>query len=381
MKSFDLQDGEQKPYSVAPFLSVIVPVHQGASVLPRCLSALTASDLARETWELIVVDDASSDDSPLIAAQYADKVVRLTGKPRGPAYARNRGFEVSRGRVVVFVDADVCVHADTLGRFATLFTQNGEISAAFGAYDTNPIGKSVVSQYRNLLHHYVHQQNAGEAETFWAGCGAIRGEVFAEVGMFDEYHYSRPQIEDIELGRRLRRRGHRILLRPEIQGTHLKDWTFWDVLRTDFRSRGIPWMWLVLREGATAASRVLNLKTREKWCTALSWLAVLSVAVVPLIRSPWPLGIAGLSLGTVLVLGRDFYRFLRRERGLGFALAVIPYQIVYYLSNGLSVVLAWLLYELFGKPMPPVDVEARAEIGSDVWPPSPSRPSGGLWED
>jgi glycosyltransferase involved in cell wall biosynthesis len=90
-----------------PFLSVIVPAYNGTRVLPRALDALAASDLPRSCWELIVVDDASTDDTAILAARYADVVVRLPGRPHGPAYARNRGFEAARGPVAVFIDADV----------------------------------------------------------------------------------------------------------------------------------------------------------------------------------------------------------------------------------------------------------------------------------
>ena len=55
-----------------PLISIIVPVHQGARTLPHALSAIADSDLARDAWELVVVDDASTDDTAMIAAKYAD---------------------------------------------------------------------------------------------------------------------------------------------------------------------------------------------------------------------------------------------------------------------------------------------------------------------
>ncbi len=252
-----------------PFVSVVVPAHQAATVFTACLEALEASNLPRTGWELIIVDDASTDDTELIAAEHADTVVRLAGNPHGPAYARNRGAEVSRGDVLVFVDADVLVHPDALRRFADLFAERPDLSAAFGSYDSHPRAAGLVSQYRNLLHHYVHHANSGPAETFWAGLGAVRRDVFLRVGAFDEWHYSRPQIEDIEFGRRLRRDGYEIWLEPTIQGTHLKRWTLASMLVTDFQNRGVPWMWLLLQEGQSAGSRVLNLRQVHKLCTAL----------------------------------------------------------------------------------------------------------------
>ena len=163
----------------APFLTVIMPVFRGTSVLPKSIGALVRSDLPRDEWELVIVDDASPDETPVMAARHADVLVRLAGKPRGPAYARNRGFEVSRGSVIVFVDADVVVHKDTLRKFAEYFRANPDVASVFGSYDANPEG-GVVAQFRNLMHHYVHHCNAGEAETFWAGCGASRADAFGE---------------------------------------------------------------------------------------------------------------------------------------------------------------------------------------------------------
>ena len=72
--------------------------------------------------------------------------------------------------------------------------------------------------------------------------------------MFDEVRYRKPQIEDVELGYRLRQRGKRIMLDPTIQGTHLKAWTFGGIIRTDLTQRGIPWVRLLL-EKAPGAGR------------------------------------------------------------------------------------------------------------------------------
>ncbi len=363
-----------------PYISVIVPVYQGSNVLPLSLAALASSDLARDQWELIVVDDASTDPTVSVATPYADTIVRLAGKPRGPAYARNRGFEASRGEVIVFVDADVCVHHDTLRLFSDVFKSQADTAAVFGSYDAQPAGAGAVSQFRNLMHHYVHQCNEGSAETFWAGCGAVRAEVFAEVGMFDEWHYSRPQIEDIELGRRLRQHGHRIELRPQVQGTHLKRWTLGNMLTTDLKHRGTPWMWLLLREGPSSGSAALNLRKVEKWCTALVGIAGLALLLAIILQSGWPLLVTAASLLTVVTLNRSFYGYLRRQRTVLFVLQVVPIHLMIYVVNGFSVFSGWLLHALFGEPAPPPDVTAQAEMGIKTWPPGPVRPRRSVWE-
>lgn len=362
-----------------PLLSVIVPAHRGMQVLPKSLGALTGSDLPRQCWELIVVDDGSPDETPALAARWADVVVRIPGMPHGPGYARNRGVEAARGEVVVFVDADVVVHPTTLRQIAWAFTDDPSLGALFGSYDDRPPGSSFVSRYRNLLHHWHHQQGAGEAETFWAGCGAVRRSVFLAAGGFDEWHYRKPSIEDVELGHRIRGLGHRILLQPEIQCTHLKQWTLWNVVRTDVKDRGVPWMRLLLQEGKLGQRRSLNLKTIEKVNTAAVGLALLLLAGGLLLRDPRLLLGAALLLAGVGLTNLSFYRFLRRAGGFGFTLAVFPVHLLYYVLNGVCASVGWLLHHLVGEPTPEPAVQAWAEVGVDQWPPVPRRLAVGPW--
>lgn len=363
----------------APRLSVVLAVHGGEAVLPRALAALAASDLPRAEWELVVVDDASTDGSPVAAAAHADVVVRLPGKPRGPAYARNRGAEAARAELLVFVDADVCVHPETLGRFARLFAEDPGVSAAFGSYDARPAAAGVVSQFRNLLHHYVHQQAGGSAETFWSGCGAIRRTALLEAGMFDEWHYSTPQVEDIEMGRRLRALGHRIELRPEIQCTHLKRWTLRGMVATDFTARGIPWMRMLLQEGAVSDFQALNLRPQERLSAALALLTVAALVAAGELLSPAGLAAAAATLAGMVALNRGFYGFLLRERGPLFLLAAVPLHLVYYVTAAVAAPVGWLTHTLVGAPAASPEVEAQHALGIRGWPPCPRLPSGGIW--
>ena len=364
----------------APYLSVIVPAHNAVSTLRQALAALESSDLPRHDFEVLLVDDGSTDETSVVAAEFCDMVVRLSGKPHGPAFARNRGVEACRGEVVVFVDADVVVHQDALRRLAERFRAEPELSSVFGSYDDKPTSPGIVSQYRNLMHHYVHQRGRGEAETFWAGLGAIRKGDFVEVGMFDEWHYARPQIEDIELGRRLRQHKHRVMLDPDIQGTHMKRWTLRQTLLSDFRHRGVPWMWLLIQEGNPASSSTLNVQSIEKVLTALAAVALVMPALALALQSWWPLVVTAAIAALILVAKGGFYLFLTRIRGPLFAAAVMPLHLAYYAGNSLSVFSGWLVHILFGEPIPPAAASAHAQIGIATWPPPPRRSAHSIWE-
>src|SRR5262249_39714878 len=136
----------------------------------------------------------------------------------------------------------------------------------------------LVSQYRNLLHHYVHQHGCTTASTFWGACGAIRRSVFLEVGGFDEERFPRC-IEDIELGYRLRAAGHRIRLDKRLQCTHLKKWTLRSMIRTDVMCRAVPWTRLILE--TRSAPDDLNVKGLQRVSVGLTGLATLSLLLAP----------------------------------------------------------------------------------------------------
>lgn len=333
-----------------PPFSVVVPAYQGAAVLPLSLSALAASDLPRDRWELIVVDDASEDGTGVVARRWADRVLSLTGRPHGPGYARNRGAEMAAGEWLVFIDADVVVHRDTLSRFLEAIKADPSVDAVFGAYDDAPRAQGFLSQYRNLLHHYVHITSAGPAETFWAGCGAVRRNAFTEIGGFDEGRYPRPQIEDIELGYRLRDRGRRIVIVPDIQGSHLKHWRFLGSLRTDLFDRGIPWVTLLLERRRLARPANLNLKRGERVKALLVGLACALLPAAAATRQPVPLVLAGSMLFGVTLSNVPLLAWFARQRGPLFALAVVPLNLLYYLMSGLSVAAGLGLHLLRKRP-------------------------------
>jgi glycosyltransferase involved in cell wall biosynthesis len=287
-------------------------VHNGGRELAVCLTALGAS--TRPPYEVIVVDDASTDGSAEDARAHGATVLGSTGRPSGPAVARNRAALAARGDVLVFVDADVAVHPDALALIEARLAQNAEVDAVFGSYDDTPTAPGLVSRYKNLLHHYVHQHGQREASTFWSGCGAIRRIVFLRMGGFSEA-FDRPSVEDIELGMRLRAAGRRIWLCPEVMGTHLKRWTLRSLLYTDVFCRAVPWARLIVGRRQLPAS--LNLDWRSRLSALAAWVFAASLLGSAL-RTAW-LGIAGLALAGLLTANWSLYVFFWRHGGIAFA--------------------------------------------------------------
>ena len=314
-------------------LSVVVPFHKNAEQLRRSLTALRASVTSlppdAELAGLVVVADGATEDLESLAAETGAEVLRIDG-PRGPAVARNRGAAATAADVVVFVDADVVVSQRALAQFAAVFRANPHIAAVFGAYDEDPAHPGFVSVAKNLAHSFVHQRSSGEARTFWAGLGAVRTNAFAAVGGFDE-RFTRPSVEDIDLGYRLRSAGFRIRLDPAIQGKHLKCWTFRSAVVSDIRDRGIPWTQLLAWHGMHCD---LNLTHKYRACVPVAALfVVLAIAGIwwPVLFVP-----AMASIIALWLLDRPYYQFFVNRRGVAFALAWFPMHVLHHLCNGLS---------------------------------------------
>jgi GT2 family glycosyltransferase len=338
----DFPAGPASPGPRRPPLSVVIPVRDGGRDFERCLRALR--DSSYSDFELVVVDDASRDDSADLAEAMGAVVIR-NPTPLGPAAARNQGAHAATAPLVFFLDADVALRADAIERVVARFDADGALAALFGSYDDVPPAPGLASQFRNLLHHHVHQQggfinDARPAHTFWTGCGVIRHQAFWAVGGFDPDLYRRPAIEDIELGYRLTSAGYRIVLARDVLATHMKRWSILQILKTDVFQRGVPWTLLMLR--ARVAESDLNVSQGQKACVAATGLGIASLFLVPWIPVMSTVPLLGLVLQAVV--NQRFYRFLSRRRGWGFALASFPLHYLYFCCCGLSVGLALALY-------------------------------------
>lgn len=398
-----------------------------------CLEALKAS--SAPPLECIVVDDGSTDGSGDVAREAGASVIRLD-QPGGPARARNRGAREARGDLLLFVDADVCVRPGTLEHLASRFAADPELSALFGSYDDEPGDPAFLSQYRNLMHTFVHQTAREEASTFWCGCGAIRRKIFESTEGFDETIRT-SALEDVEFGAGLARAGHKIRLDKEVQVQHRKHWEFLPMIKTDVLRRGIPWMHLILRNRSLPND--MNVDWKSRFSLMFTWaLAGVCLAGAAFLREPfvaplaavlflslggywsektsrapglvitalaagaialaaWRAGqmpalillaagylsflaarrfrpaaaLAGLSvalawaaaifewsrlgyepwfaggaalLAVLVWLNRSFYRYLASVKGGLFALAAIPFHLLYHFCNGISLVAGLLTY-------------------------------------
>ena len=202
-------------------------------------------------------------------------------------------------------------------------------AAVFGSYDDAPAAPGIVSQYRNLLHHHVHQRNAGDVESFWAGCGAVERAAFDAVGRFDSTRFRRPEMEDVDLGYRLRDAGYRIVLNPAVLCTHLKRWTLAGMIASDFSRRGLPWARLLAERKMLLNPQGLSLGANERASAAFSILAALGAIAGLVFQSRGAAIFAAAMLLVFVVSNGAFFGWLRAKRGLLFATSAGAVHFIY----------------------------------------------------
>jgi GT2 family glycosyltransferase len=319
-------------------VSVIIPVHNGGEKFRNCLLSVKA--LRTPPKEVIVVADGHSDGAWKLAEEFDVQVLKRSVSG-GPARARNLGAHHAKGDLLLFIDADVTIPNDMIEQVVNSFQNDPDLDVLIGSYDDEPFESNFLSQYKNLLHHYVHQISNRDASTFWGACGAIRRDVFLKIGGFNK-RYRRPSIEDIDLGYRLKKSGYKIHLLKHIQVKHLKHWGILSLLKADFFYRALPWTNLILNEGRIIDD--LNLK----WSSRISVMAVfiLPLTIIGSMFATWLLILTAFLITVLLGLNWDLYRFFKNKRGLGFAVKTIPWHWFYFFYSGLAFGIGYVKYQI-----------------------------------
>lgn len=197
-------------------ISVIVPAYNAVGTLGICLHALNQQTVPRDQYEVIVVDDGSTDKTASVAESFGVQVIRQRNK--GPAAARNRGAEAAHGDVIAFTDAD-CEPASNWLFEITRPLDDPDIVGVKGVYRTwqkTLIARFVQMEYEDKYVRLRRYKAIDFVDTYSA---AYRRRVFLQAGGFDPA-FPRASGEDIDLSYRLSRLGCRMVFAPDAAVYH-----------------------------------------------------------------------------------------------------------------------------------------------------------------
>jgi glycosyltransferase involved in cell wall biosynthesis len=325
-----------------PDITVIIPVKNGGSVFEECLASLRASQSA--SYEIIVLDDGSTDNSAEIAKRYSCHLVELPSS-LGPSNARNRGAKMAKGDILLFIDADIIVRQDTLQRISTIF-HDSELVAVTGVLAENIRYNNFSSQYKNLWMRYSYLEMPDKVSLFYTSVAAIRREIFLKTDGFD-IGYCSPSVEDTDFGQRLELMGHTVHLQRELEVEHVKYYSFWGLLKTDFY-RSAAMVKMTLRKGLRGFLTGGN-KTSVRtsfivgvllYCLAL--LAILVGAIIPSAMIVCFL-LSGTFIFTIFLLNLPFLWWFAVHKGWWLFI-----QSLFFILPDISVVILGIFYGIGG---------------------------------
>ncbi|MBN1259730.1 MAG: glycosyltransferase [Anaerolineae bacterium] len=195
-----------------PDISIIIPAYQAGDIIGMCVSALNQQTFPRDRYEILVVDDASTDSTPAAAAEAGSDRV-LTIAHQGPSGARNAGVAAALGEIVLFTDADCIPGPEWIARMTAPFA-DPDVMGAKGTYRTRQpelMARLVQLEFEIRYERMAHLPQIDFVDTYAA---AYRRSLLQQCGGFDTA-FPVPSAEDVELSFRLAREGNRFVFVPE----------------------------------------------------------------------------------------------------------------------------------------------------------------------
>jgi len=293
-------------------ISVIVPAYNAGDTLSSCLSALRAQSLPGAQYEVVVVDDGSTDGTADIARQFGARLI--CQQNAGPAAARNRGAQAARGQILLFTDSDCEPAPDWIEHMVAPFG-DPELQGAKGAYRTRQkelVARFVQLEYEEKYDRLLRQPWIDFVDTYSA---AYRRDVFLANGGFDDA-FSAASVEDQEFSFRLARKGYKLAFVPTAIVYHTHDASLGEYWRRKF---GIGyWKALLLR---LHPERMIGDSHTPQSLKAQIGLAGLMMPMLLLV--PWWPAVRWPSLAVVLAFVLTVLPFLVRAAPRGWAMLLV----------------------------------------------------------
>ena len=310
-----------------PLVSVVIPVKNSGKTLANCLRAVKRSYY--KNFEIIVVDDRSSDDSAEIARSCNCKLIQIENG-NGANNARNQGAMTAQGEILMFVDSDIVVQRETMLEVVESLEDN-YIDAVVGIYTAKHRHESLISQYKNLWVRYSYIKSPPAIDWLFGSISGIKREAFKKLGGFNIELMAKHGHDDIELGKRAARTNLNIILNMDIEVEHLKNYTLASFIKNEFhRSIGFAELAMRFRETAGALrSGFVNVYPEFVLSTLFSFvlIGILASSSIGLL----PQWCAILAVVIYLVLNIRFLNYLEQVRGLFAMLVMVPYLLVDHL--------------------------------------------------
>ena len=304
-------------------ISIIIPCFNSEQTLGVCLQSIFRSD--NKNFQVIVVDDFSTDNTRAIVEQFPCRLICLP-QHRGAGYARNVGAQAASGDILFFTDADCVLRENTLQILADTMTVVGKNVMVGGTYSRQSHDKNFFSRFQSLFIHYAETKHLDSPDYIATHALAMHASLFHQHEGFNNREF--PILEDVEYSHRLRRRGVKLLMNPQLQVQHIFNFSFLRSMKNAVRKTRY-WTTYILNNknlltDSGTASTELKFTTLAFAVELMLLLIFLTTAFLPAM-----LLFCALIL-TNLAVNYPFLKSIFRTQGTMFSIAASAYYFFVY---------------------------------------------------
>lgn len=187
-------------------LSIIVPVYNAEMYLERCVMSLLDQDISKNEYEIILVDDGSTDASREIAMKMAEKhdnIILMVQKNQGPSGARNTGLDKAKGNYIMFVDADDMLLSNVVNEILSTSEKNDLDVCNYRKVYIDQMGERHVEPIRQFNPQQIY--DGRYALTHGANVGAVWKNLYSRY-MIENYQlrfYENIYHQDVDFNLRM----------------------------------------------------------------------------------------------------------------------------------------------------------------------------------
>ena len=314
-------------------ISIIVPNYNSEKTISRCLNSIFWN--YAQDYEVIVVDDFSSDDSVNIIKKFPTVKLIEHSTNRKPSAARNTGANVAKGEILLFVDSDVAIYRYTLTKIADSF-RNKDIVALIGTPNREITYPNLCSIHFNRRINFNYQFLPDYINIVYGAICAIRKDVFQKVGGFNELLFG---VEDSELGYRISKLG-KIYFDRTLVFKHYKYINFWGLLKNDIKRTLHRMKFLLGKE------KIINVIKNRRFLTSPFYQLISPLLALLFFCSLWNIYLASFFL-TVFLLVNLKYILYNKDQGLIFMIKLFFLLLIDMFVVSLAIMYGYLKGEKY----------------------------------
>lgn len=304
-------------------ISVIIPAHNAGTTIEKCLAAALSSRYSN--FEVIVVDDFSTDDSVEVIKKFPCRLIQLN-KHSGASKARNTGAQFSMGEILFFIDADCLLLKDTLAHVnSALEKYNSDNVIIGGTYTHLSYDNNFFSDFQSVFVNYSETKK-DVPDYIATHAMVISPDTFRKSGGFSEDFL--PILEDVEFSHRLRRAGYKLVMDPGIVVQHIFNFNLTKSIKNVFK-KSLFWTMYslknmdIFKDSGTASA---EFKVNAASCFLILLLTSLLLASGSSAILIFILFIFAFNMA----VNRQFLKALYNAKGLSFATAAAFYYLTIY---------------------------------------------------